>query len=98
MNKWRVSDTLIAFTVAVPVAIFLFVVWALYAPLTNAALRTGDLITVLAAIAATLMVAAAVEGGLPLPVAVLLMALPTAGIVVSAVVTGRDPSLNSLSE
>ena len=94
----EVSDTLIAFTVAVPVAIFLFVVWALYAPLTNAALRTGDLITVLAAIAATLLVAAAVESGLPLPVAVLLMALPTAGIVVSAVVTGRDPSLSSLSE
>jgi low temperature requirement protein LtrA len=90
----EVSDTVIAFAVALPVAVFLLLVWALHAPLAGA--RIGDLTTVLTAITATLTIVGAVEFGLPLPVAVFGLALPPAGIVLSAILTGRDPSLQRI--
>jgi hypothetical protein len=52
---------------------------------------------VLAAIVLTLVIAALVEAGLPLPVAVLAMVLPPTGIVLSAILTGRDPSLPQIA-
>jgi len=89
------SDTLVAFSVAIPVAVFLLLVWALHAPMPGA--RAGDLPTVLIAIVLTLVIAGLVEAGLPLAVAVLAMVLPPAGIVLSAILTGRDPSLNQIA-
>ena len=89
------SDTLVAFSVAIPVAVFLFLVWALHAPMAGA--RPGDFPTVMVTILLTLAIAALVEAGLPLSVAVLAMVLPPAGIVVSAVLTGRDPHLNQIA-
>jgi low temperature requirement protein LtrA len=87
------SDSLVAFAVAVPVSGFLLLVWALHAPLAGA--RPGDLPTVLAAIAGTLLIAALTIAGLALPVAVLGMALPAAAIVLAAVLTGRDAEANT---
>ena len=89
------SDTLVGFSVAIPVAIYLLLVWALHAPLVGA--RAGDLSVVLTASAATLGIAGLIEVGLPLSVAVAAMVLPPAGIVLSAVLTGRDPSLNPVA-
>jgi low temperature requirement protein LtrA len=89
------SDTQVAFSVAIPVAVFLLLVWALHAPLAGA--RPSDLPVVLTAVSASLLIAALVGAGLPLAVAVLLMALPPAGIVLSALLTGRDPSLNQIA-
>jgi low temperature requirement protein LtrA len=89
------SDTLVAFAVAVPAAIFLVLVWALHAPMPGS--RPGDLPTVLVAVVLILAIAGLVETGLPVSLAVLLMALPPAGIVLSAVLTGRDPSLNQIA-
>jgi low temperature requirement protein LtrA len=86
------SDTVVAFSVAIPVAVFLILVWAIHAPLAGA--RPRDLPTVLTAMAFTLAFAGLVEVGMPLPVAVAAMALPPAGIVLTAVLAGRDPSLN----
>jgi low temperature requirement protein LtrA len=83
------SGTAVAFAVAVPVSAFMFLVWGLHAPLA-AGSRLSDLPTVVLAIAATLAIAGGVGAGLPLPWAVLLIGLPPAGIVTSAVVTGRD--------
>ncbi len=82
-------DGLVALAVAVPVAVFLLLVWALHAPLETTA-RRGDLVTVLVAAAATLAIAGLAGAGLALPLAVFGMALPAAGIVLSAVLTGRD--------
>jgi low temperature requirement protein LtrA len=89
------SDTLVAFAVAVPAAVYLLLVWGLHAPLAGA--RISDLVASVAAISAVLLIAALVATGLPLAVAILAMALPPAGIVVKAVVTGRDPAMPSLS-
>jgi low temperature requirement protein LtrA len=82
------SDPVVAFAVAIPVGVFLLVLWALHAPL-GSGVRPGDLPTVLVAVAATLAVAALVVVGLPLSVAILGMAGPPAAIVLSAVLTGR---------
>jgi low temperature requirement protein LtrA len=79
----EVSDVRIAFAVAVPVAVFLVLVWVLHAPLGE--VRAGDLPTVLVASGAVLGVAALVGAGLPLPWAVLGMALPPAAMVAGAV-------------
>jgi low temperature requirement protein LtrA len=89
------SDTVVAFAVAIPVAVFLLLVWALHAPLAGA--RPGDLPTVLVAIALTLAIAGLVGVGLPLSMAIFVLALPPAGIVLSAILTGRDPSLNQVA-
>jgi low temperature requirement protein LtrA len=82
------SDTAVAFAVAVPVSVFLLLVWGLHAPLA-AGSRFSDLPTVAAAVATTLVVAALTGAGLALPVALLLIGLPAAAIVTSAVLTGR---------
>jgi low temperature requirement protein LtrA len=82
------SDTLVAFAVAIPVGVFLLLIWALHAPLAAGA-RPGDLPTVLLAIAATLAIAGLVSVGLPLPVAILALALPPTGIILSATVSAQ---------
>jgi low temperature requirement protein LtrA len=82
-------DPLVAFAVAIPVSVFLLLLWALHMPL--AAARPSDLPTVLAAIAATLAIAGAVPvAGLPLPLAILAIGVPPAGIVLQAALTGRS--------
>jgi low temperature requirement protein LtrA len=93
-HQIEASDPLVAFAVAIPSAIYLLLVWALHAPLAGA--RISDLLSSLAAITAILAIAALVTTGLPLPVAVLAMALPPAGIVAKAVLTGRDPAMTRM--
>jgi hypothetical protein len=94
-HRLEASDTLIAFAVAIPVGVFLLLVWALHAPL--GATRPGDLPMVLAATAGPLVIAGLVSAGLPLPAAVLLMAAPPSLIVVRAVLTGRSPQASPSS-
>jgi low temperature requirement protein LtrA len=79
-------DALVAFAVAIPVSVFLLLVWALHAPL-QAGTQFQDLPKVLATVVATLGIAALVVAGLPLPVAILAMALPAATVVLNAVLT-----------
>jgi hypothetical protein len=74
------SDTAVAFATAVPVSVFLIVVWALHAPL--AATPTRGLVRLGPAVLALLLVAALVPVGLPLAWAVLLLCLPPAVLVV----------------
>lgn len=88
------SDTVVAFSVAIPVAIFLLLVWALHAPLAET--PAGDLPLVLTAMAIALVIAGLVEVGLPLAVAVAAQALPPAGIVLYAVIVGRDQSFSQV--
>ncbi len=76
------SAGLVAFSVAVPVVAFLVLVWVLHRPLGGTDVSGRGL---LLATVATLAVAAAVSAGLSLSTAVALMALPSVGLVVAAV-------------
>jgi low temperature requirement protein LtrA len=78
------STLLVAHAVAVPVAVFLVLVWAIHAPL--APRPASHIVAVLLAVVATLAIAAATGVGLPLPWAVLLTALPVAALVAVGVV------------
>jgi low temperature requirement protein LtrA len=90
-HQIEASNGLVAFAVAIPVGVFLLLVWGLHAPLAVGA-RLSDLPTVLAAVSAPLLIAVLATTGVPLPVVVFGMALPPAAIVLSAVLTGRDAS------
>jgi low temperature requirement protein LtrA len=70
---------LVGLAVGVPVAVVLVLVWALHAPLVPR--RRSHTIAVFVAAAATLAVAAATGGGLPLSWAVLLTCAPVATLV-----------------
>jgi low temperature requirement protein LtrA len=95
-HQLEAPDTLVAFSVAVPVSVFLLLVWALHAPLGST--RPSDLPTVLVAITAVLGFAALVSAGLGLEWAVLLMALPPSLIVLTAVLTGRPGYVEGFCE
>ncbi len=70
---------LVGFTVGLPVAIVLVLVWALHAPLARPGRRHS--VAVFVAAAAGLVLAAATGAGLPLSWAVLLMCVPVAALV-----------------
>ena len=72
-------DGLVALAVAVPVAVYLLMVWVLHAPLGEG--YRASAVPILLAVAATLAAAALVPVGLPLPWLVVLVALPPAVLV-----------------
>lgn len=78
-HKIEASETLVVLAVAVPVALFLLVVWALHAPLGGA--PAHGTARMLPAVVAVLAVVALVEVGLPLGWATLLLCLPPAALV-----------------
>jgi low temperature requirement protein LtrA len=81
------SDTLVAMTVAVPVSLFLLVVWALHAPLGGT--PAHGLLRMLPAVVACFVVVALVAAGLPLAWAVVLLCVPLA-VLVAEHHWGRD--------
>jgi low temperature requirement protein LtrA len=84
-------STVVAFAVAVPVIVFMLLVWALHAPLAVASRR--GLVLVLAAGAATALIAACTGVGLALPWAVAAMSLPLSAIVAVQVVADHRRAL-----
>jgi low temperature requirement protein LtrA len=82
------SPTLVGLSVAVPVVVFLLLVWLLHRPMGAQVLSGGP---VLAAAAGTLTVAGVVVAGLPLSWAVALMPLPAVVLVARAVVIQTRP-------
>ena len=81
-----VADAGIELAVAVPVAAFLVLVWALHAPASAHPRRDGAIAA--GAALATLAVTGLVAAGLPLPWAVPLTALPPVVLAALAVLTG----------
>ena len=73
------SPVLVAYAVAVPTAVFLVLVWALHAPLSDPPGRHG--VAILLAAVTTLAIAALTTVGLPLPWVVLLIVVPVAALV-----------------
>jgi len=78
-----VPDGAVAFAVAVPVAVFLLLVWALHASASRRPGRDGAVAA--SAALATLAIAGACAAGLPLPWAVALMPLPVGVLPLLAV-------------
>ena len=78
-HEIEASDTLVVLAAAVPVALFLLVVWALHAPLGGA--PAHGTARMLPGVVAVLAVVALVEVGLPLGWATLLLCLPPAALV-----------------
>jgi low temperature requirement protein LtrA len=78
-HEIEASPTLVALSIAVPVAVFLVSVWALHAPLNE--VRPRDLAAVLLTAAAVLALALLAAVDVALPLVVLLMALPVATLV-----------------
>ncbi len=78
-HEVEVPDHVVALAVAVPVAVFLLVVWLLHAPLTDGFRASAA--PVLAAVAAALVVPTLVPAGLPLPLVPWLVAVPVAVLV-----------------
>jgi low temperature requirement protein LtrA len=78
-HEIEASDSVVALTIAVPVSLFLLVVWALHAPL--GAVPAHGTARMVPAVVATFAVVALVAVGLPLGWAVLLMCLPPAALV-----------------
>ena len=72
-------DGLVALAVAVPVGVYLVMVWVLHAPLGEG--YRASAVPILLAVAATLAAAALVPVGLPLPWLVVLVAAPPAVLV-----------------
>ncbi len=81
------DDGLVAFAVAVPIALFLLMLWALDAPLGATSPASGVLF--LAAALVVLTVAAFTAAGLPLVWALPLYAVPLVGLVAAGVVTAH---------
>src|SRR3954451_1801556 len=73
------SDLVVAMAVAVPVAAFLLLVWALHAPLNG--LHATDAVAVCSAAVAVLLIAALAGLGVPLALVILLLPAPVAGLV-----------------
>jgi low temperature requirement protein LtrA len=78
-HEIEASHLLVALSVAVPVAVFLLVVWALHAPMSE--VRPRDLAVVLLTATAVLALALLAAVDVPVPLVVVLMALPVAGLV-----------------
>jgi low temperature requirement protein LtrA len=92
------SDGLVAFGVAVPVMVFLAVMWALHTPLGMPTTR-HDSPMMAGAIAAEFVLAGLVGwAGLSLPLDLVLLAVPPAAIVLDAILTGRDPAMDHVLE
>jgi len=80
----EVADTTVAFAVALPVAVFLVLVWALHVPLGATSPASGILFGSTAV--AVLVLAALTGAGLPLTWAIALFVVPLVGLVAAGVV------------
>ncbi len=88
------SDGLVAWAVAVPVVVFLAAIWSLHSSIALE-VRSYDSPLMLAVVTAELVLAGLVGwAGVPLPVDVVLLALPPSVVVVEAILTGRDPAMS----
>jgi low temperature requirement protein LtrA len=88
------SDAAVAWAVAVPVVVFLAVMWSLHAPLGLATTRHDTPLMAGVIVAEVVLAGLVGWAGVPLPVDVVLLALPPAVVVLDAILTGRDPAMS----
>ena len=87
LHQLRISDTAVALTVAIPVALFMVLTWALNAPLHAATAHAGG--PIIAAALAVLAIAWLLPAaGVSLPWAILLIAVPPIPLIGYAVARG----------